>query len=342
MTLTFKQVASNPIKRLESGVAVARGRLHVMGGHLQPRLQVTREMHAYDPAADRWRRCADMPSAVTHITAAVQADRFIWIAGGYEGDHPGMGVANVWRYDVDEDRWADAVALPQKRASGALLNLNGHLHYFGGLGADRVTNFADHWAMSLDTTDRWEPRAPMPDARGHFSAVAMNGKAYAMGGHFFHDEPGGEGEVAGVADLDLVHVYDATTDRWSDAADMPQRRSHAEPATCIHNGRIVIMGGRNNSPHALPERKRRNPMYIPLRGARKLARCLRRRPYDPRVSDISVFDPATNAWKHLADLPRTLYAPAAGVIGDTLVVTNGGTNKWADPTDQTWIATLAR
>jgi N-acetylneuraminic acid mutarotase len=338
--LTFTEVAHSPIARLESGVAVVAGLMYVMGGHLGPDLRVTHEMHVYDPKADQWSRQADMPSAVTHIIAAVQNDQFIWIAGGYEGNHPGKGVTNVWRYDTKEDQWHAQTPLPEIRASGGLVIVNNHLHLFSGLGADRITNFAEHWALSLDQPDQWKPHAAMPDPRGHFSAAALNNKIYAMGGHFFHDEPGGIGEVRSIADLDLVDCYDPATDQWQHAAEMPIRRSHAEPATVTHQGRIILIGGRNNSPDALPERKRRNPMYIPLRAARKLKRIINSPPYEPRVTNISAYDIASNTWSHLGDLPISLYAPAAGVIDDTLIVTNGGTDKWRDSTDKTWIAKL--
>jgi hypothetical protein len=79
---------------------------------------------------------------------------------------------------------------------------------------------------------------------------------------------------------------------------MPTPRSHFEPGTFTLNGRIYIVGGRDNQSKRLSESE---------------------------MADITVYDPSNDDWSELRSLPYPLRAPVAQVIGDSLIVTNGST-----------------
>lgn len=341
--LKFEEMGPAPLARFESGTCVVRGRFHVIGGHLGEDLDVTPEHWAFDTATRQWARCADMPRPVTHFTCKVQADRYIWFAGGYAGKHPGVGVRHTRRYDAETDRWDDFPPLPEVRASMGCAILGERLHVYGGLGADRNTNFADHWTLDLNHPVAWTKAAPMPSARGHFGTGVIGGKAYAIGGHFYHDSPNRE-RGQSCADLDLVHRYDPAEDRWTEVAYLPARRSHVETATVSYDGKLLILGGRNNSPDAVPRHLRNSPWLLPRRILRKLRRTLL--PTNAYTSGmngvdlITAYDPSTDQWEDYGRLPCRLYACAAGVVGDELILTNGGKNGWKDPAGETWVAAL--
>ena len=84
--------------------------------------------------------------------------------------------------------------------------------------------------------------------------------------------------------------------KWSAIASLPDGRSHFESSTIIHQGRILIVGGRCNS--SQPPRN--------------------------NVGDILQYDPSTDHWLVVGEMPEKLLAPAAAMISGCLVVTSGG------------------
>ncbi|MEO0949422.1 MAG: kelch repeat-containing protein, partial [Cyanobacteria bacterium J06641_5] len=309
LILPHEAVAASPIARFESGVAVARNKMFVIGGHMEPDLMATVATFAYDPATDLWSQCQDAPKAISHVTASVVDDRYIWLVGGYEGQHPGSGTAASFRYDVDEDRWETGPPLPKVRASGGLALVGRQLHYFGGLGADRITNFDDHWILNVDNPLQWEKQAPIPFARTHAATAVIGNHIYAIGGHFGHDVPGQIGKIDWTPDLDYVHRFDPVADTWEEVAPLSRRRSHCEPGTFVYDGKIICIGGRNNSPSARSRHEKTLLSYYLRRLAGKVKKILdpdsvARKPW---LGDIIAYDPARDKWLDLGLLPQALY-----------------------------------
>jgi len=94
------------------------------------------------------------------------------------------------------------------------------------------------------------------------------------------------------------------------SAKLPINRSHFEPSTIVHNGRIIIVGGRSNS-------------STPSRNA---------------VNNITEYEPKTDTWRELGALPRKLAAPVAAIIGDQILVSCGGLDGTSNPQTTTVIA----
>lgn len=321
--LGFRPGAASPIARFESASAVVGERFYLMGGHAGSDLATTDEVYSYSPGSDQWTRHADLPAPVSHVNAVVEDGRFIWIAGGYQGDHPGRAVADVYRYDTTEDRWERIGELPAPRASGGLALVGDTLHYFGGLGEDRFTNYADHWALSLSELPgaEWQPRAPALRPRGHFGTAVLDGQIYVVGGHKHHDDAPDDGDYD-YSDQPWVDRYDPAADAWVEVASLPDGRSHTDPGTFAHSGRIWIVGGRDNAPGWFTRIARR---------------------FDTRIrglDDISAYRPEGEAWSSVGRLPHELYAPAAGVVGNELVVVGGGRDGWREPSAETWISRI--
>jgi N-acetylneuraminic acid mutarotase len=288
---TWTEGHAAPSTKMEAQSAVVDGKLYVFGGFagtnkesmspVEPRVSV------YDPRTDAWSRAADMPIDVTHCNAVV-VDRTVWLAGGYRGPHPGVTVANVTRYDVAADSWSAGPPLPAPRAGGTLVLVDRTLHYIGGF-ADRDTTVDTHWALAVDGGTTWEKRAPLPVARGHLASAVVGGRVYAIGGQRRHDtDP---------VDLDVVDAYDPAHDTWTTVASLATPRSHFESATFVHHGRIVIIGGRNNTR---------------LRPLNRVA-----------LANVTTYDPATDRWSELPALPMALQSTCAQVIDGRLIVTNG-------------------
>lgn len=329
-------LAEAPIARFESAVASVRGEMVVIGGHMEPHLAATTSNLSFDPSTGIWRRRMDAPRALSHLTAAVVDDRHVWLVGGYEGAHPGVGIRASYRYDALEDRWEDGPPLPSIRASGGLGLIGRRLHFFGGIDADRSTNRDDHWSLDVDNPLRWERSAPMPMARTHAATAVIDGCIYAIGGHFGHDIPGRPGDISWEPDLDLVHRYDPVADRWDEVAPLTRRRSHCEPSTFVKDGLIVCMGGRNNAPTARCRCEKTLLSHYYRRAVRKLDILRGRRSAEMTLDDIIAYDPARDRWLDLGRMPRPLYAPAATNVNGRIIVANGGTKGWQHPSAETF------
>jgi N-acetylneuraminic acid mutarotase len=137
---------------------------------------------------------------------------------------------------------------------------------------------------------RWVKVADLPEPRLHLSGTVIGGQIYAIGGQFRHDH--------NPIDVAYLHVYDWDTDSWQRKADLLFPRSHFEPGTMIINGQIVIAGGRANQSGF----------------------------GNGQLRQVTVYDPQTDTWRELRELPVRLIAPAAARIGNKVIVTAGGTN----------------
>ena len=288
---TWTEGRNAPTPKMEAASAAIDGKLYVFGGFAGTTYGAPVEpmVSVYDPIADRWSRVADLPLDVTHANA-VLVDRTVWLAGGYRGAHPGPAVANVLRYDVAADAWSEGPPLPKPVAAGTLALVGRTLHYVGGF-LDRDTTIGEHWTLAVDDGTTWEPRAPLPRARGHLASAVVAGRLYAIGGQIRHDtDP---------VDLAAVDVYDPERDAWAAVADLPAPRSHFEAATFVDRGAIVIVGGRDNT------------RFYPLSRA--------------GLATVTRYDPTRDVWTELPALPIGLESTCARVIADRLIVTNGST-----------------
>jgi N-acetylneuraminic acid mutarotase len=139
----------------------------------------------------------------------------------------------VWSFKVDEGTWGSLPSLPAARGGGALVNLDGTLHFFGG--ADSARKDANtHWQFTPGATN-WTTLAALPTNRNHMGAVALGGKIYAVGGQQNQDAA----EIPQAA----LEIYDPATNQWSAGKSLPFGRSHIAGATVLVNGRIVVLGG---------------------------------------------------------------------------------------------------
>lgn len=295
-----------PMARYEASGAVIGGKIYVFGGFHQRDIRAMARVDVYDRATNTWTRKADMPSATTHRNPVPLGDT-VWFAGGFVGDDPGPPTGEVWKYHVLTDRWLGGPALPAPRAGGALIHVNGTLHYIGGYGADRDTSRADHWTLELASQDDgWHAAEPLPRARGHHAGVPLDGAIYIVGGAVHHDPV--------QVDVDWVDRYDVASRRWSRAASLPEPVSHTEPSTFVYQGRIVVAGGRNNTGR-------------------------------DRVSDlIQEYDPAADTWLPIGRMPAGRLAPLALAAGDSLYLGAGAdasnlatdTDLWVRPLANPW------
>ncbi len=295
----WTDLPNSSLEKIESPSARVGDKMYVFAGFLD-NLIITGATEIFDTTTDTWSTGASMPIPVTHFGIAVVGTD-VWIVSGFEGNHPGVATDIVQIYDTVNDSWSTGPALPVRRGSGAIAFNNGKIHYVGGLLPDRRTDVDDHYVLDVNNQAAgWTTAAALPNARNHLSAVSFNGLIYAIGGQYNHDQE------SLIVDQDDLDVYDPETDTWASLADLPSARSHFEPGTLVHNGKIIIVGGRQG-----------NSFF-----------------YD----DITQYDIVNNSWSELCELPENLLAPSAKAFGSRLIVSNGGVDGIDEPLDDTrWL-----
>ncbi len=291
--------AEMPEARWEMASAMVGGTLYLFGGY-GAGVKSSRHVDAFDVEENTWRRLAELPSAITHMNAVVDG-RSVWLAGGFKDGYPGHAIDEVWRYDIDDDRFFAAEPLPEPRAGGGLALVGRRLHYIGGLMSDRDTDSSDHWVIDLDGSGTWTNAAPMPAPRNQFGTINLNGQIYVMGGQLGHDSRNGQPGL----DQTRVDIYDPSTDSWRAGPDLPKPHSHAEGSTLLSEGRIFVIGGRAET---------RNEAAIWVLSHE-------------------------GEWSLFADLPQALTAPAAGIL-DGLLVVAGGAPSGSTPHALVWARTV--
>ena len=290
-TFAWSTVAPSPIGRLEPQAAQVNGKFYVFGGYTAvsaTSATLTPRSDAYDPITNTWTRTADMPKAVTHAGAAVGANRYVYLAGGYVSQNATntggqiLAVRDTWRYDTTTNAWTALPPLPAARGAGALALINNQLHFFGGHDAARVDK-GDHWVLTIGGT-AWTTSAALPTPRNHLGTAVLGGKIYAVGGKLGNDSG---------ARLTAVHVWNpAAPGAWTVAASIPVARSHILGATFVMGNRIVIAGGDTNTTNQA-------------------------------TALVSAYNPTTNSWATLTPLPAARHSGAATALGNQIFFTTG-------------------
>ncbi len=224
----------------------------------------------------------------------------IWILGGFIGNHPGIATDRVQIYNVPTDSWSEGIPLPNPVGSGAAVFNDGKVHFFGGLEPDRQTDTGNHYV--IDTRDK---------NMGWVVAPSLPEPRNHLGGAAVNGKIyalGGQfGHDKTFSDKNFVHVFDPVTEEWEAKTKMPTRRSHFEPGTAVLGDEIIIVGGRDGAKF---------------------------------FDEIISYNTKTDLWSSKCNLPSKLLAPVGKVVGNDLIVANGGKDGTCCPVSTTWKVSL--
>lgn len=305
-SITWVSKANAPVGRAETQGVVINNKLYVFGGYNGNLIAMTRS-DVYDPATNTWTRIADMPEALTHVPVVTDGTK-AYLIGGFVGDHPGPSTRHVWIYDTVSDTWIAGPDLPAERASGGAALVGRQIHFFGGTvriaGTTIYDDKNDHYMLDLDDLlSSWQTKAPLPSTRNHMAGIALYGKLYAIGGQLEQREES--------LNQSLVEMYDPTTDSWTQVADMPTQRGHITSSIDTLAGRIYVVGGTNNGgTGGLPS------------------------------ADVAAYEPVTNTWTILTDLPSARKAPVVGFINGKVYVHSGNAGAKQGASRTLWEGTV--
>ena len=225
--------------------AVAVGKLIVIGG--LDRGHALGTVQHYDEAADRWIVKKPMPVPAHHIMVAALGAR-IFVFGGFvpSGQDDGwMPIDRAWEYDPLGDTWKPLAPMPTRRGAGAAVEMGGRIYVVGGstLPPHHGGPITEATVLpSVGTLEEYDPASGawrtlqgMPTPRNHFTAAALDGKLYVIGGRI------GDVNVTRSSNTDVVEAYDPAADVWTLRARMPTARSGT--AGGAHAGKIYVVGG---------------------------------------------------------------------------------------------------
>ena len=282
------------------GVA-AGGKLYVFCG-LAPGFKPMGLVYEYDPASDKWTKKKPMALPAHHVSVLEYRGK-IYVFGGFVLPQAGapswVPIDNAWEYDPAADTWKALALMPTKRAAAVAAAADDKIYVIGGAttapGAKEPGILGPRPHRTIGTveeydpaTNSWRERSPMPTARNHAAVGAVNGKIYVIGGRV-----GGAFITSASNNIDLVEEYDPAADSWgAPRARMPTSRSSL--AYGVHGGRIYVAGGEFQD-------ARMSGTFRALEG----------------------YDPASNRWTSLPQMPRPRHGLAGAVIGNRLHLVSG-------------------
>ena len=226
--------AALPVPRSEMAWATAaRGRLHVVGGYGEQRVNRPYH-HVYDPGRDAWADAAPLPMGANHVAVAA-TEGTVFAFGGFVQQNRDPH-REAFAYDIAGDRWRSLAPLPRARGAAGLVAAGGRLHLIGGAEGGASGN-ADRrsvrWHEVYDPeADRWEARADMPGfPLDHQGVVAVEDRIHVIGGRI----------NTFATNVGHHRAYLPGSDRWEDRTPMPTPRSGH--GAVLLGGRIWCMGG---------------------------------------------------------------------------------------------------
>ncbi|MBW8888014.1 MAG: hypothetical protein JF616_09685 [Fibrobacteres bacterium] len=133
--------------------------------------------------------------------------------------------------------------------------------------------------MAQTTVGTWTKAAVLPVIQSEWDGAAIGDSLFCAGGEMKRT-PATDANKAS----DELWIYDAKADKWIQGANMPGSRNH--PAVCALDGKFYVFGG-----YDWP--------------------CCANYPWPYGSTNAWQYDPKTNAWKTLANVPRRLGAGLA-------------------------------
>lgn len=252
-----------------------------------------------------WTEGDNMPTPRGEHGAIVLGDK-IYVIGGRE--RPGFKTDVVEVYDLKSKQWSTAAPLPVGLDHFGLSANNGKLYLVGGtMSNDTLSNRLQVYDPAID---KWEQAKAMPVPRTALVANFINGKLYAIGG------------------IDNAHnvlttnqVYDPKSNTWTERAPMPTARHHM--TSSVVDGKLYVIGGRLLG----------DGIDRPVNEALS------------NFNDNEMYDPVTNTWTKLEQMPTKRSGLASATIGNDIYVIGGqsvnGTfraNEKYDTKTNTWTA----
>lgn len=268
-------------------------------------------------APGRWAALAQTPE-VEEPVLALSGDKVII-------PHTVTPSAGAYLYNAASDTWTTTASLHEEIAQAAASVLaDGRLLLTGGYRVDCTVNCTDPGSEIYDPVrDSWSITASMPTGRDYAGAVTLSdGRVLVVGG------------IAPTSPADYLataQIYDPRSQVWTTVASMNFARE-GPTLLLLHDGRVLVSGGIGPTAGSNP------------RGAPGGPNCGIVCP--TQVNALEIYDPVSNTWTNIGDLPTPCYGYALTVLPSGMVLLTGGStdtgtgpiygNYLLDPTTLKW------
>lgn len=113
-------------------------------------ITIYRDFHAYDPVGDSWTQLGDFPGEARVAGTQFAKDGFGYVLSGDGDDHGPLDYGECWKYDPNNDLWAELEPHPggARWAPGSFV-LGCYVYLTGGLEGLTNTYHNDLWRLSL-------------------------------------------------------------------------------------------------------------------------------------------------------------------------------------------------
>jgi hypothetical protein len=238
-----------------------------------------------------WRFEPEAPRAAVEGSAVAIGPVIYATNGSYPGD-----LHRVIAYDTRTGVWREPTQTPVGLNHSQAATYGGDLYLAGGYrDGDQPTN--EFWKYD-PRVEKWTQMPSMVQPRGAGATAVVGDKLYVVGG-----APKTFGVTAEGSPYGTVESFDFETGRWSEGPDMPLPRHHLVGAAL--GGKLYVVGGR--------------------------AGLLDTNNDEAPVGEFDVYDPETEQWTRLPELPFAAGYPGIAAAAGKIVVV-GGENQahWED------------
>jgi N-acetylneuraminic acid mutarotase len=278
---------------------------------------------AEDPRPGAWGLRAELIEPNSEFALA-ELDGRLYVLGGYPASRETVRTVQI--YDIASDSWELGPPLPEPNNHGIAAAVDGVVYLIGGQTTASGQTYVDT-VFALDPeVGEWEARARMPTARSAGTAIVHDGLIHVAGGR----PPRGH---------DFA-VYDPASDSWEVLPDLPTQRNHIIGAEI--DGRIHVVGGRlgggfrsdKTTAHEVfdPETRSWTVAAPMLRGRSGINGVMARGCFHVwggeeaagMFADHDYYDPTTDSWHRLADMPIPIHGVTGSAFVDGLIWITGG------------------
>jgi hypothetical protein len=277
------------------------------------------------PGGPGWAALDDLPGGPVQETAAVVVDGDLYVIGGIDDRRVTRDDVRV--YDVEEDTWSEAPALPLPLHHANAAVVGGTIYVAGALRSD-FAPIGFVWSWTPGDPD-WVEGTAMREGteRGAAAVGVVDGLLVVAGG------------LAGNS-VGLVSTYDPARGEWDDQPfDLPVRLDHGTGQTV--DGVFYVIGGRTDGTSGNSDAvyayvdgawEERSPMPTARGGigsgvvGGKIVVVGGEGNADARSGvfpQVELYDPAEDEWSALPDMRTPRHGMGAAGIGDALYVPGG-------------------
>jgi Ca2+-binding RTX toxin-like protein len=258
-------------------------------------LMVFSQKHPAD-SQEVWNEVSPSPQVRGEAQGAVVGGK-LYVFGGYVDFSPCCpSTTRSDAYDPATNAWTRIADLPEPISHAPVVVDGDTAYLLGGFVGDHPGPSTEHVWKYDTATNTWSEGPPLPERRGAGGGAIVGRTIHYFGGV---DRPAGQDVYVDEEEhwaLDL----DAAEPAWEARAPLPNPRNHLAGAAL--DGKVYALGGQHGGNEA-----------------------------GGNQGEVDVYDPATDAWARVADLPTPRGHIGATVLGGRLYAiggsVNGGTNS---------------